>query len=952
MSILRIPVSTYRIQFNKDFGFRDALDLIPYLHSLGVTDLYASPLLQARHGSPHGYDVTCPSHLNPELGSEEEFELLARDLRSHGMGLLLDIVPNHMAASSENPWWRDVLENGPGSTYATYFDVDWHPPNRTLDNKVLLPVLGRRYSEALENQELTLIYEETGFFIQYADTKLPVAPKSYLRILEHRLEDLDRKAGADSEVVREFRGIFSVISDLPERVALPSEAAGERRMQREAVKERLWKLYNASAEIRELIDRNLDTFNGRKKDPRSFGLLDQLLSEQAYVLSFWRAANEEINYRRFFAITDLVGVRVEDPLVFDATHTEILRLVGKGSVTGLRVDHIDGLHDPAGYLRRLQERLADSTSAISAPGFYVVVEKILSAGEALPADWPVLGTTGYDFLNILNGIFVDPRGFPALDDVYTRYLGAAVNFADLVYDKKKEVMDTLLAVEMRALGHHLSLLAEQDRYARDLPATGLTRALVETVACMTIYRTYTRTLAVAPADRQSVSQALQDARRRNPALNPACFDFLRDVLLLRESVQISPEQREARLGFVMRWQQFTGPIMAKGFEDTVLYLYNRLASLDEVGGRPHSEGVSLPDFHDSCRQRLRHWPCALNATSTHDTKRSEDVRARIDVLSEIPEEWAQRLARWSRWNEPKKKRLREHDMPDRNEEILIYQTMLGAWPLEPAAAGEFRKRLQDYMIKATREAKVHTKWTRPNSTHENALARFIAAITRTSSENRFLKDFLEFQRQIAYYGAFNALAQVMVKMTAPGVPDFYQGSELWDLHLVDPDNRSPVDYRKRKQRLEELQGRGESDLAGVLRELIDHWDDGRIKLYTIFKTLNFRKAHPEIFAEGDYLPVKTAGGKSAHVIAFARRSKKEWAIVAAPRFVTKLVKGPRPPLGAEVWERSALALPKGSPRNWIHVLTREEITPSAANGRGLLCADVFKSFPVALLYSP
>ncbi len=951
MHTCRIPSATYRIQFNAQFRFQDARRLIPYLHALGISDLYASPVLQARRGSSHGYDVTDLSRLNPEIGTEEEFEELVQELHRHQMGLILDIVPNHMAASSESPWWMDVLENGPSSAYATYFDIDWHPPRRTLENKVLLPLLGRPYAEVLENQELKLVYEESGFFLQYADLKLPVAPKSYFHILTHRSEELKQKIGSDSSACRELEGILAAIADLPERVSLSSEVVGERRLQREGIKERLWKLYQTSEEVHDFIDGNLRAFNGRKGDPQSFGLLDELLSDQAYILSFWRTANEEINYRRFFTITDLVGVRVEDPLVFDATHATIFRLIEKGLVTGLRIDHIDGLRDPLGYLRRLQERLGFSSSGDRQECFYTVVEKILSEGEVLPGNWPICGTTGYDFLNVLNRIFVSERGVRVLNRVYRDLLGMDIRFEDLVYEKKKEVMDSLLAVEMRSLGHHLSLMAEQDRYARDLPVAELTPALIETTACLSVYRTYTRDSTVALSDRDYIVQALEAARRRNRNLNPAYFDFLGDVLLLREKVHLSPAQREARLAFVMRWQQFTGPIMAKGFEDTVLYIYNPLVSLNEVGGNPASSGVSLTTFQEFVQRRLNAWPHSLNATTTHDTKRSEDVRARVNILSEIPTEWRKRLNRWMSWNRPKKKALKgEREVPDRNEEILLYQTMLGAWPLQESEIPEFRNRLRDYMIKATREARIHTRWTRPNVTHEKALVEFIKAVTKTSDDNLFFKDFVEFQHQIAFYGVFNALSQLLIKIAAPGVPDFYQGSELWDLRLVDPDNRGPVDFDKRIQWLTELEKREEENPAALIRNLLGRWEDGRIKLYVMSKALNFRRTHQELFSGGDYLPGEVIGAKKECVIAFARRNKNGCVLLVAPRRVTRLVKSLKPPIGQKVWGRTAIVLPRKSSKKWRNILTQEMCSTSVQDGKTVLqLADALKSFPLALL---
>ncbi|MGH9404064.1 MAG: malto-oligosyltrehalose synthase [Terriglobia bacterium] len=944
---MRIPTATYRLQFNGGFRFNDAQRLISYLHSLGVTDIYASPILQARRGSGHGYDVTDPTRLNPEIGTEEEFEGLVNELRQYEMGLLLDIVPNHMAASSENPWWMDVLENGPSSTYANFFDIDWRPPARTLENKVLLPLLARPYARTLEDQELTLVFEDHGFFVRYMDMRLPLAPKSYIRILSYRLDDLKRSLPADAAAFRELAGVLSTLTDLPERSAPTSEGIGERRQQRESIQERLGRLYRDSPEIRSFINGNLQAFNGKKRRPGSFLQIDELLRDQAYVLSFWQVANEEINYRRFFSITDLVGVRVEDPVVFDATHAAILRLIGKNAVTGLRVDHIDGLIDPLGYLCKLQERLMPDQPRAARPGFYVVVEKILAKDESLPGSWPVCGTSGYDFLNVLNGLFIDSAGHEALTHTYARFLSMKPDYSLLVYNKKKLIMETILTAEMRSLGHHLRLLAEADRYARDFPLSDLTQTLIETTACLSVYRTYVRNFDITPSGRRYIKEAISAARRRNPSLNPDCYDFLEGVLSLQEKPHLSSGQREARLNFVMRWQQFSGPIMAKGFEDTVLYVYNPLVSANEVGGSPHSPVIPVAAFHAYCQDRMKHWPHSMNATSTHDTKRSEDVRARINVLSELPAEWSRRLSQWSRWN--KKTRVNGRPVPDPNEEFLLYQTMLGAWPLEESEIPAFRKRLQDYMTKAIREAMIHTKWDRPNVKHEKALSRFIHAIMDGPEATRFLKDFLEFQEKIGYYGALNSLAQLTIKVAAPGTPDFYQGSELWDLRLVDPDNRGAVDFERRTRLLEELEREPSADQPALIENLLAHWKDGRIKLYLTFGLLNYRKAHPQLFEEGDYLPVRVSGKKEENVCAFLRHKGKTWVLVAVPRLMASLA-GSVAPLGEKVWGGNYLHLNRKAPTAWKNILTHETITVATVKGeRALPLENVLCRFPVALL---
>jgi len=840
MSGPRIPVSTYRLQFNQHLRFSDAKGLVPYLHALGITDVYASPLLQAKRGSLHGYDVADPSHLNPELGTDEEFDALVAELQKHAMGLLLDIVPNHMAASSENPWWMDLLEDGPRSSFASHFDVDWHPPSRSLENRVLLPILGKPYSQALEERELRLSYGRSGFVLTYFDFTLPIATRSYGRLLGYRQDRLERTLGSEAPPWLEFQGIQAAVAQIPPPGLAPAEAPGERRQHREAVKERLWSLYTRSPEVRRFVDGNVRLFNGRKGVPSTFLLLDQLLSDQAYALAFWQTANQEINYRRFFTISDLVGLRVEDPMTFEAIHAVVLRLATKGMVTGFRVDHIDGLRDPVGYLRRLQER-AHPEAGARAKDFYVVVEKILSVGEALPTEWPVHGTTGYDFMNVLNGLYVDSSNVPALEDVYSRFINERVSYPDLAYRKKKQVMDTLLSVEMRTLGRYLSVIAANDRYARELPRPELTRSLVETTACLEPYRTYIRGFEVRPQDRAAIDKALREAQRRNPTFDPGCFRFLRDVLLLLPGPHLLPEEREARLAFVMTWQQFTGPITAKGVEDSALYVYNRLISLNEVGSSPQCTDLSVAGFNKFMQDRHQKWPFAMNATMTHDAKRAEDARARINVLSEMPGEWDTRLSNWNRWNDIHSRRVKGVRAPERNEETLLYQTLIGSWPVGEHICACYTRRIQEFMVKAVREAMVHTRWTIPNLEHEQALIDFVGAILNDNPENLFLRDFKPFARKIAYHGALNSLSQLVIKLASPGVADFYQGTEFWDLRLVDPDNRQPVDFDVRRQALREL---GEKP---SLTDLRSKWDDSRIKMYVTRAGLQFRKRHAALF---------------------------------------------------------------------------------------------------------
>jgi (1->4)-alpha-D-glucan 1-alpha-D-glucosylmutase len=945
---LRVPVTTYRLQFNRGFRFEDARTVAPYLHRLGISDIYASPIFKARQGSPHGYDVTDPTRLNPELGTEHDFEALARELKAHGMGLLLDIVPNHMAASPENPWWMDLLENGPGSPYATFFDIDWNPVDSAVQNKVLLPLLSSPYGQVLENQELALTLEETGLFVHYHGLRLPLDVKSYAVVITHRLGTLEATLGADHPVLRQLKQLTEAMERLPPHTSSNTRKARER-YQRQAIKKDLLHLINSSPELRAFLSENVALFNGEKGNPQSFDLLDGLLAQQAYRLAFWKTTLEEINYRRFFDISDLIGVRVEEPEVFEATHTLVRRLACEGKVTGLRIDHIDGLHDPLQYLRRLQHHLAPKAEESDRlPGFYIVVEKILTGDEALPENWPVFGTTGYDFLNMANALFVDREGIHDLEAIYTRFTGSQAAFKDVVYEKKKQVIEELFAGEMHALGHQLARLAREGQYARDLSREELTKGLMEVTACLPVYRTYTRTIEVSPLDRPYIERAVEEARRRAHVLEASVLDFLKRVLLLDFPVPLAPEQKEAWLRFVMRWQQFTSTVMAKGFEDTALYTYNRLVSLNEVGGDPRASGLSVEAFHHRNVARQARWPYTFNATSTHDMKRGEDVRARINVLSEIPAAWEKHLSQWSRWNQAKKRRVNEQLVPDPHLEMLLYQTLVGAWPFSEGEVSEFKERLKAYMVKAAREAKVFTSWLSSNLGYENALLTFVDSILESPSQNRFLGDLLRFQRQVAYYGALNSLAQVLLKMASPGVPDFYQGTELWDLSLVDPDNRCPVDFGKRIRLLDDLirqEAQGQLSLVG---DILTSWEDGRVKLYVTYKALGARTVYRDLFLRGDYIPLQIRGQRQEHICAFARRQGKRWALIAVPRLLTKLVHVGTLPLGKRVWKDDVLLLPESAPERWLQVFTGENLDVFSP-GKEMPLSSIFRRFPVALL---
>jgi (1->4)-alpha-D-glucan 1-alpha-D-glucosylmutase len=948
----RVPLSTYRLQLNKDFTFADSCKILDYLRDLGITDIYASPILTSRRGSRHGYDVTDPTRIDPDLGTEEALEVFREELQKREMGLLLDIVPNHMAASSENAWWMDVLENGPGSPFASYFDIDWHPPSRNLDGKILLPVLGRPFGEVLDNGELKVAFQDGKFVLQYYDSSFPLAPRTYRQLLNHGLDALKESLGEESAQYQEYLGIISALSGLSERGTIPMEVSADTHLKFEAIRERLQQLVKGSKETAAVVRDVLKEFSGKKDDPGSFCNLERLLGEQYYTLAYWQDVNETINYRRFFTITDLVGMRVEDPLVFEATHNLVLRLLPKGAIVGLRIDHIDGLRDPVGYLKRLQERVAGSGPASAAPGAYILVEKILAREEHLPSDWPVSGTTGYDFINFANRVFVQPEGAKLIEETYATFIDKKLRFADVVYHKKKLVMTTLLGVEMRSLGRQLGQLAGQDRYARDLPRHELSEALVETTACLSVYRTYVRNLDLPPEAKHSLEDALREARTRRPHLNSACFDFLRDVLMLLNPPHVLPDQREARLIFVLRWQQFTGPIVAKGLEDTALYVYHPLLSLNEVGGDPQPSAILRDEFYQFIAERQQRWPHSLNASSTHDTKRSEDIRARINVLSEIPEEWQSRLNSWCQQNARHKTEVDGSLVPDRNEEYFLYQTLLGLWPLEDEGFKDLVTRLQSYAVKATREAMVHTRWTRPNLAHEEGLTAFIAAILDPCGNAAFLEDFVSFQKKIAVHGMLNSLGQTLLKITSPGIPDFYQGSELWDFRLVDPDNREPVDFTSRIGLLQRLKQLGRANSIDFTQELYANWRDGRIKLFLIWKALIFRRTFCELFSHGDFRRVEVVGGHSENVVAFLRYYGDDWALVVAPKWLARPSAGIVPDGQERFWKGASIALPTDAPSSWDNIFTGERLQSDVrADQKSLLIENLLRYFPVALLSS-
>ncbi|MEW5853564.1 MAG: malto-oligosyltrehalose synthase [Myxococcota bacterium] len=988
---LHTPLATYRLQLNGAFTFRDAMALTGYLDALGITDVYSSPFFRARTGSTHGYDLVDHNSINPAIGTREDLEAWRHALRERGLGLVLDFVPNHMGINTaENPWWMDVLENGPSSLYAPVFDIDWTPLKSELRHKVLLPVLGEHYGRVLENGELRLHLEQGAFQVRYWSTTFPVNPRTYPLILEPLLPSLMEQLGVEHDAVLELQSIITGLRHLPPRTETLRAKVMERRREKEILKRRLATLIAESPDVRDAVQQRLVVLNGQKGWPRSFDELDALLEEQAYRLSYWRVAGEEINYRRFFDINDLAAIHMENPVVFEQAHALLLNLLADDVVTGLRIDHPDGLWDPRGYFTALQEQfflelcrreharrhhsngdvrtrerfaslvprlthlLAEAVAALPKGGLarplYVVGEKILSRGEKLPGDWPLHGTSGYEFAAKLAGVFVDGTSEHRMTDIYERFTGLRTDFETLVYEKKKLILRTSLVSELNVLAHALNRLSERDRHSRDFTLGSLTEALREVIACFPVYRTYVneREEVVTEQDRMVIARAVRLARRRDPTTDASVYAFIRAVLTLELPDTVPDGDRHLWREFVMRFQQLTGPVMAKGLEDTAFYAYNRLVSLNEVGGEPERYGINVAELHRANAERQRDWPSSMLSLSTHDTKRSEDVRARISVLSELPDQWAAALAELSRAAEAHKVDVDGQLAPDRNEEYLLYQTLLGSWPFEEPV-GEARKayeeRLVAYMRKATKEAKVNTSWINANPEYDAAVEGFVRAVV--GRDDVLGEAFHDLARVVAFHGMWSSLSKSLLKFTSPGVPDTYQGTEMWDLSLVDPDNRRPVDWALRQRALNGILDR-KANARDLCRELMRHATDGRIKLYVAYTALRTRRRLPDLFGPlGAYVPLSALGAQPDHVVAFSRRHGEHELVVLVPRLTAVLAGGRMEAPVGPVWTDTWLPLAEG---RFTNLFTGEPLSTRDREGISALDLDqVLADFPVALL---
>ena len=950
-----IPLATYRLQLNRDFTFAQATAIVPYLSALGISHCYISPCLKARPGSMHGYDIVDHNSFNPEIGRREEFERFVAALHEHAMGLILDIVPNHMAVmGSDNAWWLDVLENGEASVYANFFDIDWHPLKDELNGKVLVPVLHDHYGAVLESGELKLGFQpERGEFdIAYRNHRFPVNPREYPRILQHSAANLAARLGEQNPDLLEFQNIVTAFGHLPPREEVSTERIVERNRDKEINKRRLAELCARSPEIADGIKAAIDLINGTPNNPSSFNELHELIKAQAYRLANWRVASDDINYRRFFDINDLAGIRMENEDVFQATHRLILELVAEGKVDGLRIDHPDGLYDPAQYFERLKQSIADAVRSTESPkngSRYVIIEKILIGTERLRAEWPVCGTTGYDFANLVNGLFVDPAATARLDGIYRRFVDDEIDFDDLAYFCRRLIVRVALVSELNVLANQLARIALSKRKTCDFTLNSLRDALTEVVASFPVYRTYVSTFGVSEDDARYIRRAVALAKQRSPAADTSVFDFIGEVLPTRIAEGQDPAYRNAVTTFAMKFQQFSSPVMAKGLEDTAFYRYNRLVSLNEVGGDLHRFGTSVREFHAANEERLRNWPHTMLSGSTHDSKRSEDVRARINALTEVSAMWGHRVREWRRFNRSHKSKVNGVAAPSPNDEYLLYQTLVGAWPADPMSDPSYDKvfceRIENYMLKAIREAKENTSWINQNAEYETAVTGFVKALLTPGEDNRFLKDFVPFQRRIARIGLWNSLSQTLLRLTCPGVPDIYQGNELWSFSLVDPDNRRPVNYAHNREIFENLKKWGNAPDTQSVGRLMKTPEDGRIKSYLIWKTLCLRQEHPDMFQRGDYLPLAVAGAKSEHVVAFARRLGNTSVLVVVPRLISSMLNDANlPPIGVQIWEDTHVLLPPGLGRKSQNVFTGEVAEAEAR----VNLSQVLAEFPVAL----
>jgi (1->4)-alpha-D-glucan 1-alpha-D-glucosylmutase len=930
------PTSTYRIQVNETFRLSDVAGIVDYLHRLGISTIYSAPFFQARAGSTHGYDVTNPQVISSEIGTTTELQAIAGRLKEKNMGWLQDIVPNHMAFDSANLWLTDIFEKGKHSTYYRFFDIDWDYPEAGWTGKVIAPFLGGPLEEVVQKGEVQLQYNQRGFSIQYYSLEYPVSWPSYDTILAYGMDFLEAQAES-AETVQSFRHLLEDFKSLSLGFDTSFDTHGAPQL-----KEQLYQLYTSSSIGKQIIDYCLETIN---RDPSA---MLALLDRQFFRLDYWRTTEREINYRRFFTVNDLICLRMEDEPVFEQYHQFIKTLLDQGLIQGLRIDHIDGLYNPTGYLEKLRSLVGENV--------YVIVEKILESEEELPKHWPVEGTSGYEFLSEVNRLLTDDRNKDRLSEIYQHFIRTSPSYEDLVFEKKLFILKENMGGELNNL---LSRMRPNEITAIQPNAAGehFKEALAVWLASFSVYRVYPTQFPLNEVDANVVEASFTSAEKRAPQLKEA----LQTIHALFEG-----SGGDEALRLVMRIQQFTGPLAAKGVEDTVFYLYNRLISHNEVGDSPHLVGTSAEAFHRRMQERLKNTPLSINATATHDTKRGEDARLRINVLSELPEEWQAAVFEWKEINEKHKRREGEKVTPDENDEYFIYQTLIGGFPMEGTADDTFQTRLTEYMIKVVREAKAHTNWSEPNEAYEKGVMAFIESILQ---DEEFLQAFRPFFGKVRQYGMLYSLAQTVLKTTAPGIPDVYQGCELWDLSFVDPDNRREVDFGLRQRYLDEIDDRLHRERDPFMQELVRSGHDGRIKLLCLYQALNARKQMPDLFAQGDYLPLTLTGNYKDHAVAFARKIANQWALVVVPKNIASISTVEQMGMGESVWGNTAVLLPEDAPEAWKNQLTDRryqaratEVSRYAAtetyaghagnvggSNRQLPLREILEVFPVALL---
>lgn len=962
--IAKIPNSTYRLQFNKDFKFNDAKEIVHYLKKLGISHVYASPLLSPRKGSMHGYDIVNYDEINQEAGSLDDFEEFVDTLHYHGLGLILDIVPNHMGINKENKWWMDVLENGQSSKYSHYFDIDWKPLKKELTGKVLLSVLGDHYGNVLTNGEITfsLDAENGKLYANYYEHEFPLNPSSYPILLEYRIDILKTRLGSQNKDFHEYLSIITAFKNLPKHTTTDYEEIEQRNREKQIASERLSSLCSNNYIIRGFIDENLVDFKCSSENEISIERVHNLLEKQVYRLAYWRVSSDEINYRRFFDINNLAAVCAEHPDVFTSIHSFILNLIENKRIDGLRIDHPDGFLEPAKFYKKLQTEIAKRTGANFNPNdknllgsenlpFYVVAEKILASYEQIPQNWAIHGTVGYDFLNSVNELFIKSENKNIFTNFYYKFIKNNINYEEMVIECKKLIMNTSLAAELNVLSNYLNQISEMYLFSRDYTLNNLRKALIEIVANFPVYRSYISADDECPTSKDYIKWAVNISKKRCLTTDALIFDFIEKILLLNLEEDKDSEKYQAILNFTLKFQQYTGQLMAKGFEDTFFYRYNRLISINEVGGDPNKFGISIDDFHQQNVNRMQNIPNSMLSSFTHDTKRSEDTRSRISAISEFSEEWQAFVKKIYSIN-------KSNNFPDidRNDEYFIYQSLIGIWEKDAFKNENYKNlmnRLENYILKAIKEAKIHTSWLNINLEYEQCISDFIKNIFKYPLKHSFWKEFLPFQNTITNVGYLNSISQCVLKLTSPGVPDIYQGSEIFKFTVVDPDNRRPVDYKKMNEIFETIQPiinfNPETDDFKLFKQSLFSLKPNQIKLFYTTKILNFRNQNADLFKFGKYIPLKVIGKNANHFIAYARVFETQALMIVVPRLIRNLVSPDYTfKINNEMIDDTIIELPlELEYYEWTDICTKTKFANFQSK---IYIAELLKDLPIGVLY--